>query len=143
LAEKERIKEAVHSFLRRMGIEVIYWDPETDKFVLPYDIEGKKVMVYVMFLEDYEWVVTLADLYDLNELPRHVDKEEFYKKLLSDNFMRYENRYGIDFEDHLVALAEMRADELEFENFSTEFAGVLNSAAHFIREVAPAFNIPL
>jgi len=143
LVDKEKVRDTVYSFLRRMGVEAIYWDPEADRFVLPYRIEGKNVMVYVMFLDDYKWVVTLADLYDLSELPEHVDKERFYHRLLSDNFMRYETRYGIDFDNHLVALAETRAEELEYENFSTEFAGVLGSAAHFIAKVAPDLGIPL
>ncbi|HDI01802.1 MAG TPA: hypothetical protein ENF78_05180 [Candidatus Bathyarchaeota archaeon] len=143
MADKEGIKDTVLSFLRQMGVEVIYWDPEGDRFVLPYNIEGKDIMVYVLFLDDYRWVVTLADLYDLAELPEHVNREAFYRRLLSDNFMRYETRYGIDFENHLVALAEMRSDELEYENFSTEFAGVLGSAAHFITKIAPELGIPL
>jgi len=143
LVDKEKARDTVRSFLEKMGVEAIYWDPEGERFVLPYDIEGARVLVYVMFLEDYEWVVTLADLYDLSKLPQHVDKERFFQRLLVDNFMRYENRYGIDFEGHLVALAEMKTDELEYENFSTEFAGVLSSAAHFIRAIAPEFGIQL
>jgi len=143
LVDREKVKDTVYSFLRRMGVEAIFWDPETDRFVLPYVIEGKRVMVYVMFLDDYKWVVTLADLYDLNELPEHVNREELYRRLLSDNFTRYETRYGIDFDNHLVALAEARSDELDYENFSTEFAGVLGSAARFVAEIAPEMGIPV
>lgn len=143
MAEKEKIRDTVHSFLKRMGINVIIWDPEGDRFVLPYDIMGRDITVYIMFLDDYRWVVTVADIYDLNKLPPEVDKEEFFRKLLADNFMRYETRYGIDWNSHLVALAEARAEELDFENFRTEYEGVLSSVVHFIENIAKEFGIPI
>ncbi len=140
---KEEVKEKVRSFLEQMGIRVIIWDEEADRFVLPYDILGRDITVYVAFMEDYAWVVTVADVYDLSKLPKTVDKEEFFKKLLSDNFLRYKNRYGIDWNNHLVALAEMRADELNFENFRTSYEGVLNTVVNFIESVAKEFDIPV
>jgi len=57
--------------------------------------------------------------------------------------LRYKNRYGIDWNDHLVALAEMRADELNFENFRTSYEGVLNTVVNFIETVAKEFGIPI
>jgi len=140
---KEEVKEKVRSFLEQMGIKVIIWDEEADRFVLPYDILGRDITVYVAFMEDYAWVVTVADVYDLSKLPKTVDKVEFFKKLLSDNFLRYKNRYGIDWNNHLVALAEMRADELNFENFRTSYEGVLNTVVNFIESVAKEFDIPV
>ena len=140
---KEEVKEKVRSFLEQMGIRVIIWDEEADRFVLPYDILGRDITVYVAFMEDYAWVVTVADVYDLSKLPKTVDKVEFFKKLLSDNFLRYKNRYGIDWNNHLVALAEMRADELNFENFRTSYEGVLNTVVNFIESVAKEFDIPV
>jgi len=126
-----------------MNIKVIIWDEEADRFVLPYDILGRKITIYVAFMEDYAWVVTVADMFDLLKLPPSVDKAEFFKKLLSDNFLRYKNRYGIDWNNHLVALAEMRADELNFENFRTSYEGVLNTVVNFIENVAKEFGIPI
>ena len=140
---KAEVREKVRSFLEQMGIKVIIWDEEADRFVLPYDILGRDITVYVAFMEDYAWVVTVADMFDLSKLPSNVDRAEFFKKLLSDNFLRYKNRYGIDWNDHLVALAEMRADELNFENFRTSYEGVLNTVVNFIETVAKEFGIPI
>jgi len=140
---KAEIRDTIRSFLEQMGIKVIIWDDEADRFVLPYDILGRDITVYVAFMEDYTWVVTVADMFDLAKLPPNVNKVEFFKKLLSDNFLRYKNRYGIDWNNHLVALAEMRADELNFENFRTAYEGVLNTVVNFIENVAKEFGIPI
>ena len=142
MAEQE-IRDKVRSFLEEMGVKVILWDPEGDRFVLPYDIMGRDIMVYVMFMDDYRWVVVVADIYDLGALPDHVDKEAFYRKLLSENFMRYANRYGVDWDGHLVALFEMRSEDLEFENFRTGYEGVLNTVVNFLEGVAKEFGIPV
>jgi len=143
VVEKEKIRDTVRSFLEQMGVKVIIWDPEADRFVLPYDVLGHDITVYVAFMEDYTWVVTVADIFDLGRLPQGVSREALFHKLLTDNFLRYKNRYGIDWNNHLVALAEMRADELDFENFRTSYEGVLNSVVNFIESVAKEFNIPI
>ena len=141
--EKEEVRAKVRSFLDKIGVKVVLWDREGDRFVLPYDIMGRDVMVYVAFMEEYRWVVVVAYIYDLRELPDHVDREAFYKRLLTENFLRYANRYGVDWEGHLVALFEMRSEDLEFENFRTGYEGVLNTVVSFIEEVAREFNIPV
>jgi len=139
IVKKEEVAQKISDFLGKMDLRYDY-DEKNNNFSIHFDVKfGEEVLhfqVFVFYNED--WISIVAPLIRESDLPKEVDKLEFYKKLLRETYYLNEVTYGLTENDDIVVHAESATQALDFENFKVEFYSVVYGIEHFLNEVIPS-----
>ena len=134
----EEALKKVRGFLDSMGVNYVF-DEEEGVIVAPFKIKGKVYPILIMVMG--EWVLTVARLVNVNELPSNLDREKFYACLLRDTFYLSEITYGLMDNGDVVVHASTHVDALNYEDFKTEFASVVAGISHYRERIEPALPV--
>mgnify|MGYP003885976917 CR=1 FL=1 len=83
MGKREEAVRKVREYLDRMGLNYVY-DEEHGAVVVPFRIKGREFLVFVLFSEN--WVTTVARITGVGELPRGLDRERLFARLLMESF---------------------------------------------------------
>ena len=131
----EKALEKVKVFLDSMGVNYVF-DEEEGVIVAPFKIKGKVYPILIMVMG--EWVLTVARLVNMSELPSNLDREKFYQRLLRDTFYLSEITYGLMDNGDVVVHASTHIDALNYKDFRTEFASIIAGISHYRERIEPA-----
>lgn len=139
IVKKGEVAHKISDFLSKMNLRYNH-DEKNNNFAVHFDIKfGEEILhfqVFVFYSKD--WISIVAPLIRENDLPKEVDKLEFYKKLLRETYYLNEVTYGLTKNDDVVVHAESATQALDFENFKIEFYSVIYGIEHFLNEVIPS-----
>ena len=137
------LKTTISGYLSKMGFSPTY-DEQKNQFrtviKLKNDVSGAEFdfPIAVTLLKD--WVVTECAIVDLNHVPSSISLEKMYDGMLRANFTFPEINYAL-YNSTVVSLAWNLIPALSYENFHSEFLGVLSGVEKFSKVVSYAQQV--
>jgi len=133
---REEVFEKIKTYLDKMGVKFIH-NKEDDVIVTPFKIGDKLYAVIIAVMGD--WVLTVARVAGVDEIPPDASREELFARLLKDTFYLNEVTYGLTDNGDIVVHAGSSIEALDYENFKTEFYSVVAGIHHYVEEIEPEF----
>jgi hypothetical protein len=130
----ENIYDKIKLYMDKMNLRPTW---KNNRFLVQYNLENEAFIVNVFF--DDKWVETGSLLVKGDSIPKDIDKEKLYARLLMDNFYAKEVTYGMTKDGDIIVHADASVEVINYENFVNEYYSVVYGIRNFIEGIVKDF----
>jgi len=121
-------------YMNQKGLETYI---EEDRLIISFTYGNQEFLINVLYLNN--WIDTGALIVSADDIPKDIDREKLYAKLLMDNLYIKEVNYGLTIDGDIIIHAETAIESFKFENFETEFGSVIYGIQNYVENIEPEF----